>query len=80
MSVYNYLGIDGQHRGKRGSGRGGLKRGVELVHAALYHLAYAHMIPLILCDGHFHLKRAVERLKAKVVDGELSCEVDEART
>ena len=53
---------------------------MELVHAALYHLAYAHMIPLILCDGHFHLKRAVERLKAKVVDGELSCEVDEART
>ena len=37
-------------------------------------------LPMILCDGHFHLKRAVERLKAKVVDGELSCEVDEART
>ena len=45
MSVYNYLGVDGQHRGKRGSGRGGLKRGVELVHAALYHLAQAYMTP-----------------------------------
>ena len=45
MSVYNYLGVDGQHRGKRGGGRGGLKRGVELVHAALYHLAQAYMTP-----------------------------------
>ena len=46
MSFYNYLGVDGQHRGKRGGGRGGLKRGVELVHAALYHLAQAYMTPL----------------------------------